>query len=366
MQALLAQFGSPLGEASGKPQELLIIGMGKLGGGELNVSSDIDLIFVYPEDGETNGSRKLCNHEFFTRLGRRLINLINEPTDDGFVFRVDMRLRPYGDSGPLVMSFAALEEYLVSQGREWERYAWIKARVIAPAGQPADRRTDAACAAFRVPQISGFRRVRIHAQTACADTPGSAAARPPQQHQARPGGIREIEFIAQVFQLIRGGRDASLRIRPTLQVLQLLRENGQLSAQAAADLTQPMFSCAIWNTACNIWMTSKPRNCRKRTRIRKSSPLPWVSRITLLCWKSLNHHRALVSMQFEQIFSTQEDDARRRATVARRHQCRRDGAAISKNWAIAPRRTARTPAANARRQSLPAIARAQQAKAWTN
>ena len=106
--------------------------MGKLGGGELNVSSDIDLIFVYPEDGETDGPRRLGNHEFFTRLGRRLISIINELTADGYVFRVDMRLRPYGDSGPLVMSFAALEEYLVTQGREWERYAWIKARVIAP------------------------------------------------------------------------------------------------------------------------------------------------------------------------------------------------------------------------------------------
>ena len=136
MEALLAQFGTPLGEASAKPQELLVIGMGKLGGGELNVSSDIDLIFVYPEDGETNGSRKLSNHEFFTRMGRRLINMINELTADGYVFRVDMRLRPYGDSGPLVMSFAALEEYLISQGREWERYAWIKARVIAPADSP--------------------------------------------------------------------------------------------------------------------------------------------------------------------------------------------------------------------------------------
>ena len=136
MQTLQKQFGTPLGETNATPQELLIIGMGKLGGGELNVSSDIDLIFVYPEDGETNGARKLSNHEFFTRLGRRLISIINELTADGYVFRVDMRLRPYGDSGPLVSSFAALEEYLVSQGREWERYAWIKARVVAPAHPP--------------------------------------------------------------------------------------------------------------------------------------------------------------------------------------------------------------------------------------
>ncbi|MDP1939179.1 MAG: bifunctional glutamine synthetase adenylyltransferase/deadenyltransferase, partial [Gallionella sp.] len=101
MQTLEAQFGTPLGATSHSAQQLLIIGMGKLGGGELNVSSDIDLIFAYAEEGETNGARTLSNHEFFTRLGRRLINIINEATGDGYVFRVDMRLRPYGDSGPL-------------------------------------------------------------------------------------------------------------------------------------------------------------------------------------------------------------------------------------------------------------------------
>jgi glutamate-ammonia-ligase adenylyltransferase len=104
--------------------------MGKLGGGELNVSSDIDLIFIYPEGGETDGERKLSNHEYFTQLGKLLIKMISEPTGDGLVFRVDMRLRPYGDSGPLVMSFAALENYLLTQGREWERYAWIKGKAL--------------------------------------------------------------------------------------------------------------------------------------------------------------------------------------------------------------------------------------------
>ncbi len=136
MRTMHAQFGRPKDKTGAATQELLVIAMGKLGGGELNVSSDIDLIFVYPEDGETDGQQILSNHEFFTRLGRRLINIISDLTADGYVFRVDMRLRPYGDSGPLVTSFAALEEYLVSQGREWERYAWIKARVIAPADCP--------------------------------------------------------------------------------------------------------------------------------------------------------------------------------------------------------------------------------------
>ncbi|MGH8756356.1 MAG: bifunctional [glutamate--ammonia ligase]-adenylyl-L-tyrosine phosphorylase/[glutamate--ammonia-ligase] adenylyltransferase, partial [Burkholderiales bacterium] len=123
-------YGIPTGSDSREPQELLVIGMGKLGGGELNVSSDIDLVFVYPEEGETSGPRSISNHEYFDRLGRKLIAAIGAMTENGYVFRVDMRLRPYGESGPLAMSLAMLENYFITQGREWERYAWIKARVV--------------------------------------------------------------------------------------------------------------------------------------------------------------------------------------------------------------------------------------------
>ena len=123
--AVLATLHGEAVDAKGARQELIVIGMGKLGGGELNVSSDIDLIFIYPEDGETTGSRPLTNGEFFDRVGRRVIAAIGDRTADGFVFRVDMRLRPYGDSGPLTSSYAALEQYLVTLGRTWERYAWL-------------------------------------------------------------------------------------------------------------------------------------------------------------------------------------------------------------------------------------------------
>src|SRR5487761_1907608 len=139
MQALIEQFGQPIGEESGACQELLVVGMGKLGGGELNVSSDIDLIFVYEEDGETTGggtATPLSNHEFFWRLGRRLNALLSDTTEDGFVFRVDLRLRPNGTAGPLAVSMAMLEEYFVVQGRDWERYAWIKARVVSDPARP--------------------------------------------------------------------------------------------------------------------------------------------------------------------------------------------------------------------------------------
>ncbi len=236
MQTLVAQYGQPVGGESGSPQELLVIGMGKLGGGELNVSSDIDLIFAYPEDGETNGTRTLSNHEFFSRLGRRLIALINDLTADGFVFRVDMRLRPYGDSGPLAMSFAALEEYLVAQGREWERYAWIKARVISPANSQHSIELEKLAQPFvfrKYLDFGAFDSMRkLHAQIR------AEVARRDRHHNIKlgRGGIREIEFIAQVFQLIRGGRDARLRIRPTQQVLRQLAQDRELDADVVARL----------------------------------------------------------------------------------------------------------------------------------
>lgn len=130
------EFGTPC-NAAGEPQPLLILGMGKLGGGELNFSSDIDLIFAWPENGTTRGGRReLDNAQFFTRMGQRLIKVLDQPTADGFVYRVDMRLRPFGDSGPLVMSFAALEDYYQEQGRDWERYAMVKARLM---GDEQDR-----------------------------------------------------------------------------------------------------------------------------------------------------------------------------------------------------------------------------------
>ncbi|HLY96139.1 MAG: bifunctional [glutamate--ammonia ligase]-adenylyl-L-tyrosine phosphorylase/[glutamate--ammonia-ligase] adenylyltransferase [Sideroxydans sp.] len=236
MQSMVEQFGQPIGAESGAPQELLVIGMGKLGGGELNVSSDIDLIFVYPEDGETSGPRTLSNHEFFNRLGRKLIALVNDLTADGYVFRVDMRLRPYGDSGPLTMSFAALEEYLVAQGREWERYAWIKARVVSPENSAYTIELEKLAQPFvfrKYLDFGAFDSMRkLHAQIR------AEVARRDRHHNVKlgPGGIREIEFTAQVFQLIRGGREPELRIRPTRQVLQQLARNGELSAEIVARL----------------------------------------------------------------------------------------------------------------------------------
>jgi len=230
-------YGMPKGNISGTNQEMLVIAMGKLGGGELNVSSDVDLIFCYPEDGETSGENSISNNDFFARLGRKLISSLNDITADGYVFRVDMRLRPYGENGPLVMSFAMLEEYLVTQGREWERYAWIKSRILAGSG------TIKLTLLEQIVQPFIFRKYLDFGAYGSMREMHSQIRQEVSRREIHddiklgPGGIREIEFIAQVFQLIRGGRDTELRIRPTLAVLRCLREKEKLAKKAVAELT---------------------------------------------------------------------------------------------------------------------------------
>ena len=249
-QDLCALHGTPIGEESRQPQELLVVGMGKLGGGELNVSSDIDLIFVYEEDGETTGggtATPLSNHEFFWRLGRRLNALLSDTTEDGFVFRVDLRLRPNGTAGPLAVSMAMLEEYFVVQGRDWERYAWIKARVVSDPARPGVTRGTTALLERVSPFVyrrhldySAIGALRTLHQQIREET-GRDALRHAQWRGADiklgRGGIREIEFVAQVFQLIRGGQDAALRVIPTLEVLGVLGQRGLLDQDTVQRLS---------------------------------------------------------------------------------------------------------------------------------
>ena len=237
-------YGAPVG-VNGEPMPLLVIGMGKLGGEELNVSSDIDLVFVYPAEGETPGPRVLSHHEYFTRVGRQLIAALAEVTGDGFVFRVDMRLRPYGDSGPLVVNFDMLENYFITQGREWERYAWVKARALSGAAV-VDSAASATVADELMKLVRPFvyrRHLDFSAIASMRELHAQIRVevnRREREHNIKlgRGGIREIEFIAQAFQLIRGGHDAALRERATLPVLALLAERGQLPRQAVAELTQ--------------------------------------------------------------------------------------------------------------------------------
>ncbi len=241
--------------ADGVPQDLLVVGMGKLGGAELNVSSDIDLVFVYDEDGTTRAderhaapTRPLTNHEFFERLGRRVIAALAEPTAEGFVFRVDMRLRPNGEAGPLVVSNAMLEEYLVALGREWERFAWLKGRVVSVAVFASDNQFALQRAALEgVVRPFVFRKYLDYGAIAAlrelhalirAETGRRAAGRDDRGDNVKlgRGGIREIEFLAQTFQVIRGGREPRLRSRSTLATLACLAELGSLPLETSDKL----------------------------------------------------------------------------------------------------------------------------------
>ncbi|NYE62506.1 glutamate-ammonia-ligase adenylyltransferase [Duganella sp. 1224] len=233
---LVAAHGAPTGRDSGLPQQMMVLAMGKQGGGELNVSSDIDLIFVYPEDGDTAagpGQRGLSNHEFFVRLGKKLIAALAEITEDGYTFRVDMALRPNGNSGPLAASLGMVENYLIVQGREWERYAWVKARAVT--GRAEDiAALEAIVRPFCFRRYLDFGVIdairNMHAQIR-AEVNRQERLHPDRSNNVKlgRGGIREIEFLAQVFQLIRGGRDAALRDRSTRTTLRIIAEKGLLS-----------------------------------------------------------------------------------------------------------------------------------------
>jgi glutamate-ammonia-ligase adenylyltransferase len=293
-----AIYGEPIGE-SGRKQELIVIGMGKLGGGELNVSSDVDLIFAYEENGETNGSKSISNHDFFLRLAKKLIAAIDEITHDGFVFRVDMRLRPYGSDGPMACSFAMLEEYYQNQGREWERYAWIKGRVIAGPGENL--------AQLLRPFV--FRKYLDYGAFASMRDLKIQIQRDVNRREMHDniklgrGGIREIEFIAQVFQLIRGGRDTSLQIRPTLKVLQLLQSKSLLPEHTVEELsTAYVFLRNLEHRLQYVddaQTQELPTTQEGRARIALAMGYPdWAAFLP-----DLEHHRARVQHHFDEVFN---------------------------------------------------------------
>lgn len=251
MADMVAVHGVPIDPESGLPQEMIIIGMGKLGGGELNVSSDIDLVMLYGEEGETGGPRKLSHHEFYGRLTRKMMPLISEIDADGQVFRTDLRLRPDGDSGPLAWSLEAFEQYLFTQGREWERYAWLKARAMparafpdsdsGPALQHMEsmRQPFVYRKYFDFDALSALRELRERIRQ---DWERRALARPglESDHNIKlgSGGIREIEFVVQLTQLIRGGKMPALQHRSLLQALDAQQRAGLLPKAACEALAQ--------------------------------------------------------------------------------------------------------------------------------
>ncbi|MGP1609162.1 MAG: bifunctional [glutamate--ammonia ligase]-adenylyl-L-tyrosine phosphorylase/[glutamate--ammonia-ligase] adenylyltransferase, partial [Burkholderiales bacterium] len=328
---LAVTHGEPRGATDGALQQLHVVGMGKLGGAELNASSDIDLVLVYPEEGDTDGARILSNHEFFTRLTRRLIGALNEWTEDGFVFRVDTRLRPYGDSGPLVVSFDMLENYLITQGRAWERYAWIKGRVLT-GDQP-----DALLALVR-PFV--FRRHLDYGAFAAMRSLHSQVRHEVNRRdrlddiKLGPGGIREIEFIVQVFQLIRGGHERPLQQQPTLLVLQALGERQFIAPAAVAELR-----------AAYIFL----RNLEHRLQYRddqQTQALPTDPETRALLAETMGfadengflaalaQHRAAVSLHFEAIFGEADTDGHPLSTLWQEQPGSDDGASDGDSAAL--------------------------------
>lgn len=298
-----AELGTPT-DRQGREQRLLVIGMGKLGARELNLSSDIDLIFAYPADGPVEGGpRELTSQQFFVRLAQRLIDALDRQTVDGFVFRVDARLRPFGDSGPLAMSFDALEGYYQSQAREWERYAMIKGRVLA--GDPGEA---AALEAMLKPFVyrryldfGAFESLREMKRLIARELVKKGME---ENIKLGHGGIREIEFIGQAFQLVRGGRDPGLQVRPIRRVLAVLGTRDLLPAYAVRRLDSAYDFLRRVENRLQAFRDKQthalPADPAGRQRLARSMGYAdWDSFAPVLA-----AHRRHVQEQFDQVFAT--------------------------------------------------------------
>ena len=311
---LQRRFGLPWSKVTDAEMPLMVVGMGKLGGLELNLSSDIDLIFLYEHEGDTQGGPKsLSHHEWFTRMGKRLIKLLAEHDANGFVFRVDMRLRPNGDSGPLVCSLDMLEEYLLVQGREWERYAWIKGRLIAPLpNSPSfaycERELDQLIRPFVYRRhldygvIASIRELHAQIQHEAEKRSSNHHGRSRDIKLGR-GGIREIEFLAQMFQLMRGGTDPRFRIRPTLEVLDLVKQQGILPADEVDDLKAAYVYLRRLEHRIQVWEDQQthyfPEDEDARTRLAASMGGPDQLQEQIAFISELDKHQAAVAQYFE-------------------------------------------------------------------
>lgn len=306
-----AQYGIPR-NIQGQAQHLVVLGMGKLGAYELNLSSDIDLIFAYPETGATDGAKELDNQTFFVRLGQKLIKALDAITVDGFVFRVDMRLRPYGSSGALVFSFAALEQYYQEQGRDWERYAMIKARVVA-GDQQAGQQLMELLRPFvyrRYLDFSAIESLRAMKQLIAQEVKRKGMA---ENIKLGAGGIREVEFIAQMFQLIHGGRDSSLQQRPLLGVLATLETRGYLPSETVTELREGYYFLRYLEHALQAIAD-------QQTQVLPDNPTD-QARVALMLgftdWPSLmqqlNHWRDRINAHFQQVIACPKEDTETQA-----------------------------------------------------
>ena len=296
------QMGTPISH-NGEEQRLVVLAMGKMGAHELNISSDIDLIFAYPESGQTEGGeRSISNQEFFVRLGQKLIAALDRQTEDGFVFRVDMRLRPYGQSGALVLNFDALEEYYLTQGREWERYAMIKARVVAgvAASGPLLHNMLQPFVYRKYLDYGAIESLRDLKRLINRDVSRKGLQ---DNIKLGEGGIREVEFIAQTLQLIRGGREPQLQTQSLKKALALLAVDGVI-----ADTEQQI----LWQAYEFLRNTE---HALQGIADQQTQQLPddelGMQRVAMILgysnWRTfytqLQHHRSQIRCSFEAIIS---------------------------------------------------------------
>lgn len=300
------KHGLPMGAAG--PMPLWVVGMGKLGGFELNVSSDIDLIFVYVDDGETpgdaDGRNRISHHEFFARLGKAVIAALDEVTHEGRVFRVDMRLRPFGDSGPLVASLDSLEHYFITSARPWERYAWLKGRVL---GEADAKPLEDLVRPFVYRKYHDYGMIQdlrdLHANIRAEANRKNRL----EDIKVGAGGIREIEFIAQLQQLIRGGRDSALQTRSTREALDQLRKLGLMAPEQVTRLeTAYAFLRNLEHRLQYLddaQTQALPTSADDRARIAAAMNFPgWDE-----CLAALDAHRAFVSTTFNNLFAAERD-----------------------------------------------------------
>jgi len=296
-QSLTQLYGTPIGRESGAAQHLMILGMGKLGGRELNYSSDIDLIFLFPEHGDTNGNVAISNEEFFLRLGQRVIQHLANKTADGFVFRVDMRLRPFGDSGPLVMSFDGFEEYLQQHGRDWERYAFVKARPITAIEEYGSLY-------MHVVRPFVYRRYLDFSVFEALREMKQMIAREVERRDLHDnvklghGGIREVEFIVQAFQLLRAGNDRNLQSTQLQLVLPQLVHHKLLTTQAVNELLAAYRFLRLVENRLQQWNDQNTHQLPQEdvARLRLAVSLGYASWTEFL--KELDQHRDRVSHWF--------------------------------------------------------------------
>ncbi|MEM7195980.1 MAG: bifunctional [glutamate--ammonia ligase]-adenylyl-L-tyrosine phosphorylase/[glutamate--ammonia-ligase] adenylyltransferase [Pseudomonadota bacterium] len=308
---LVERFGEPLDD-NDQPVEMIVLGLGKLGGNELNYSSDIDLLLAFGSSGDTSGGaqgeRSVSNQEFFIKLGRKLVQALDTVTSDGFVFRVDLRLRPNGDSGPIALSFAAMEHYYQTHGRSWERYALIKARLVA-GGEDSGALLLDMLRPFvyrRYLDFGAFDALREMKQMIQTQVKKRGLE---QDLKLGSGGIREIEFFVQCYQLIRGGRDGSLRTPSFYQAVAALAEIDVISEQCKLELTAAYRFLRNSEHRVQMWRDRQtqllPKSETERLRLARS--------MGFICWSeylaTLDYHRTLVARLFAGIMQTDVRDA---------------------------------------------------------